>query len=488
MEDLKKFKDKVKGLEREKGVEQAKHDVRLFFKDTKKMALFAYFFLPHWFTREFKDIHYRHLDFLRIGEKGKNKATMAYRGEGKTTIEIVLAGVYEACYSTYRYVVLNSYDDTMSIDKLRLLKEEFENNEIIRYVFGEPIQDRENWNKTDIKVFGKVRIRALSTGQNPRGLLDSGTRPDKIISDDILKDEQVRSEEQRTKGLDWYKKALLPAMSNNGVAWILNTPMHPDDVISTIFKKEAPFQNWDTLKLQALENGESVDPDWKTTEELLELAKDEYTFASEYMCEPVLISSGIVKFEDLRFYEDTPKIGGVETIRDVYIHCDTTHTGKQTSDFFCIGAIGECSQSKNYYLTDFVLKKSDVAEQARCLINFYLKQKHFFNVKKITYDEKANQGFGYWVKKLAREEYNLSLPLEELQYPSDKVSHFTPHLPHFKANRLYFPENHENKKQALDQLLGFPSKGVHDDFVDMLSGCLDNFQKQKSVGLEYLSI
>lgn len=37
------------------------------------------------------------------------------------------------------------------------------------------------------------------------------------------------------------------------------------------------------------------------------------------------------------------------------------------------------------------------------------------------------------------------------------------------------PKNHPRIQKAQDQLLAFPTKEVNDDFVDMISGCLDNF-------------
>lgn len=95
-------------------------------------------------------------------------------------------------------------------------------------------------------------------------------------------------------------------------------------------------------------------------------------------------------------------------------------------------------------------------EQARSVISLY--SKYGKKIKKMTYDEKSNNGFGYWVKKLAREEYNVSLPLEELKYPSDKVAHFEPHVPHFRSNRVYLPSGHNMIKTAVDQLLAFPMK------------------------------
>jgi len=487
---VEEYKANIERCIKSQGDTITKASIKKDLADPELIALFAYLVLPHYFYRSFKDVHYQLLDHIQIGVRNKpHKATKAYRGAGKSSIQLVLAGVYEAIYNTHSYVVINSYNDKMSIDKLKAIKDEFETNENIRWIYGEPIHDKDSWNKSDLTIFGKTRIRTISTGQNPRGLLDKGSRPTKIISDDIMDDEDVRSEEMRTKSLDWYKKALTPALSETGIMEILNTPLHPTDIIETIFKGEPPYHNWDKLKIPALINGESVDPDWKTTDQLNEMAKDEFTFSQEYLCNPLLVSSGMVKFDWLRFWTDAQEQANqvkLPEIKKVYLHADTTHTGKQTSDYFCLGAIGEGSDS-NYYLLDYILEKLDVEKQARLSIEFYKKLIiQGYEVGRFTYDEKANQGFGYWIKKLAKEEYGLSLPIEELKYSADKVSHFTPHKPHFIANRIILPHKHESNKTALDQLLAFPQKGVHDDFVDMISGCLDNYkmkEKAKVVGI-----
>jgi len=105
-------------------------------------------------------------------------------------------------------------------------------------------------------------------------------------------------------------------------------------------------------------------------------------------------------------------------------------------------------------------------------------QKYKSLVRKFTFDEKANQGFGFWIKKLAKEEYNISLPIQELKYPNDKITHFEPHMPHFIANRIYLPSRHQQIQIATSQITSFPDKSINDDFVDGMSGVLDNFTKK----------
>lgn len=194
-----------------------------------------------------------------------------------------------------------------------------------------------------------------------------------------------------------------------------------------------------------------------------------YIRQQEYMWEFVDVYEwSILEYADLRFYEYAPEI------QKLYIHADTTHTWKTTSDYFALWILGEW-KDKNYYLLDFILKKCDVEEQARTAITMY--QKYSDRVSKFTYDEKANQWFWFWIKKLAKEEYNISLPIQELKYPNDKITHFTPHVPHFKANRVYLPKSNPYLNLLTDQLIAFPNKWVNDDGIDMMSGLLDNFHK-----------
>ena len=469
-----------------RGEEAAIVSIRELCSDPRNIALFAHFFLPHYFNREFKDVHYRTLEKAHIGvnnfhvpiflhySEGYQEdflvgiAHMAYRGHGKTSVVLVLKTIYETCYNFNPYVVINSYSTAMAIDKIKLIKDEFESNDKLRMIFGEPVGAADYWNKSDLTVFGHTRIRAISTGQNPRGLIDKGTRPTRILSDDILDDSDVLSSDLRQKAMDWYKKALMNALASGGYMEIINTPLHEEDIIMQIMKGNPPFHNWITNQIDGMENGISVDPDWKTTEQLLEMMKDEYTFAQEIMNAPKKVESGIVKHEDLRFWEVLPQLQG-----PIYIHHDLTHTAKQTSDFYCMGGMTRTIDGM-FILLDFILLKGDDAEQSKQVIGFYQKMQGYgITIEKITYDAIGHDSFGYWAKKLAREEHDLSLPLEPIKYPKDKVSHFSPHLPHIKANRVLFPKHHAQINQALDQLLAFPHAKVHDDFVDMLSGVMD---------------
>ena len=474
-EQVLEIRKRVKQLISLKGVAYTKQSLKEKLGKPGQFGLFCKLVLHQDFNRGFTAHHYHLLNFLYDGSK-KHKAIKLPRGFGKSTIVTKAKAIYDICYGFEPYIVINSYSHDMSLDKLRLIKEEFEQNEVLKWIYGNPIINQEEWQKQSIVVFNRCRVQAISTGQNPRGLLWRSSRPTKIISDDILDDQDVRSPEARERARLWYSNSLIPSLAINGTAEFVNTPLHPDDLIEQVFRGDGLFSKdlWDTFHIKALDNGVSIDESWKTTEQLKQIELlDPLTFAQEYQGMPVSAKAGLVSYDDLRFYDFSD--GVPEPITEVYIHTDTTHTGKQTSDYAVIGAIGK-GESGKMYLIDFDMAKIDPEVQADRAIAFYLAHQSL-PIKKFTYDAVSNDGFGFYVKEKARQQ-GVYIPLEAKKYPSDKVSHFSPHISKFKSNSVYLPQNHPQIKGGIDQLLSFPSKGIHDDFVDMLSGCLDGFMSE----------
>ena len=460
--------------------------------DPKNIALFAKLVLPHWFSRPFNEVHYRLFDHAQIGIRfKKNKCTQAYRGLGKSTAHNLLGNLYDICFGIHPYIVINGFNRQQSNQKLANIKRELETNKVISYLFGNPLADSESqWNKESIFPWQKVYVMALSVGQATRGLLFNSSRPTKVVSDDIITTKAMFSKEDRDKTHAWYVQDLSPALASDGVLEIINTPLHKDDLIEIIYRGEETFQEgWDRIKISLLdENGLSVDPDLYSQKKVNLLSKA-LSFAPEFLCKPVQAMGGLINEEWLRFWvparekennDNNFLLPNVDDMLSVYIHWDITHTGKQTSDYFCVGAVGE-GKDGNFYLIDFILDKSDQELQAKTVINFYLKIKKEYGLllKRFTYDEKGAAGVGNWVIKEAKTE-GLSLPLEPLKYGSDKLAHLEKNKPHFVAGRVILPHFHKDGKEAFHQLTCFPQAGVHDDFVDMLSGCLDNFTDQSA--------
>lgn len=334
-----------------------------------------------------------------------------------------------------------------------------------------------------IKVHGEERrIYAISANSDISGINFENVRPSHIIIDDIEELDQAKSLDRTEALKNWVKQTLIsrfPSLTE-GKLRMIGTTLTAGAMITQIKKNKWPIIDWSYHSFPALdENNRSIweeRPGFKTEVLLKEQALDPVTFAANYMNEPLDLTDSLLKEEDLRYYEHVD----LSLFSEFFIHADLTQTAKQTSDFYACGVLGKNKKDNNFYLLDFTLsQEKDPSKQAEILINYYLKYRSKIGHKNITYDEKGYASFGYWCKEVAKNKFNISLPLNPLKYPSDKVSHFTPHIVHFKANRVYLPSNHPSLQALTNQLLAFPSKSVHDDGVDLLSGLLDNFTTDK---------
>jgi len=230
----------------------------------------------------------------------------------------------------------------------------------------------------------------------------------------------------------------------------INAKNYPDD--------------WDLFHFSCYDS-----PHWKTGQlEQIKAESPAYIWQQEYLAEFVDVYEGsFLNYDDIQYYDHLPDI------QEAYIHVDTTHTAKETSDYFCMLCLGKTLENKVYVIDYILTKELDPQAQARAVISFYQANQRF-NVKKLTFDAVSNDGFGLWTRDMARQQ-SIFLPLEAKKYPNDKVSHFTSSaFPLFRSKSIYLPQNNRQNSLAIDQLLAFPTKDVNDDFVDGLSGACDN--------------
>jgi len=228
--------------------------------------------------------------------------------------------------------------------------------------------------------------------------------------------------------------------------------------------REKTQKDWKTYTFTAYES-----PYWNKDElEIIKQTEPNYIWSSQYMASFIdSYENAILNYDDIQYYDHLPDI------QEAYIHVDTTHTAKETSDYFCMLCLGKTLENKVYVIDYVLTKELDPQAQARAVISFYQANQRF-NIKKLTFDAVSNDGFGLWTRDMARQQ-SIFLPLEAKKYPNDKVSHFTSSaFPLFRSKSIYLPQNNRQNSLAIDQLLAFPTKDVNDDFVDGLSGACDN--------------
>lgn len=450
-----------------------------FFKieSADRFLIWWYFYFADDFITPLAEFHYIWLESIF----DKNTFIEWFRWSIKTTI-VSSVVTYKIANNFCKFINWQSFDDVASTRNTTQIAIKLLNNNVMRdyWKLFTLNWSREELQKKSVGNFDTtngVKVLATSLGQKLRGAISRNSRPDLLILDDIDVSDSVRNADIIEKNYQKVTWETFGAMTKDWtwkIIFLWNT-INQDWIVPR-FRKEKEHAKWWNILRQPLIIDWVVQWDFFTDTVIEKIREDEWprAFNQNYLLIPIdLYEAWLIKEQYLRYYEYI----NLDDFDSFYMHADTTHTWNKTSDYFCCMLLWENKKDKNYYVIDFVLEKLDVEKQARKTILLY--QKYSSKIRKLTYDEKANQWFWFWIKKLAKEEYNLSLPIEELKYPKDKVTHFEPHIPHFIANRIILPSKHKDIKEAETQLLAFPVKGVHDDFVDWLSGVLDNFIKTK---------
>lgn len=450
-----------------------------YFKQTQKewladrFLLWWFFYYREDFITPLAEFHYEWIESLFE----KNTFLEWFRWSAKTSI-IIAAVTFKISNNLCKFVVWQSYEDTASSENTtniarNLLNKRLEKDygKLFR-ISGGSKEDLEKKSVSNFDTSNRVKVRAASLWQKLRGALSKTDRPDLLIIDDIDVSDSVRNPDIIDKNYAKVTGETFGAMTKDGSAMIYfsGNTINEDGIVPRFRKEKKGTKGWRVFHQPLIIDGEVQ---WKffTDNTIEKIQEDEWpiAFNQNYLLIPVdSYEDGFIKKDHLRYYDYL----NIDDFGDLYMHVDTTHTWKSTSDYFCPLIVWEHKKEKNYYVIDFMLEKLDPEAQARAVINLYLKNP---KIKKISYDEKSNQWFWYWAIKLAKEEYNISIPLSPLNYAKDKVTHFEPHIPHFIANRVYLPSRHKDLQIAELQLIAFPTKWINDDFVDGISWALDNF-------------
>ena len=164
---------------------------------------------------------------------------MVFRGGAKSTIAEE-AIVVKACFREFKNCLIVGADFDRAASRLHAVRMEFENNELIRQIFGD--LTGEPWGADRIVTSTGICIQAMGRGQSLRGIKWLDTRPDLLFADDLEDYADVLKPEGRKKIHDWFDGELIPALEPGYMARMAATPLH----------------------IEALPNHVMLDPSWKT--------------------------------------------------------------------------------------------------------------------------------------------------------------------------------------------------------------------------------
>lgn len=201
-------------------------------------------FFPKTF-RQSSPLFHRKIDLALESPQHRFINLQCFRGSAKTT-KLRTFAAKRIAYRMSRTILIVGASEPAASRTIQWLRGQIERNKLFTSTFG--LRPGKKWHETEIEIISDVdgsTTWILGTGvtSNLRGINFDDYRPDLIIGDDLLTDENVLTAESRNKITDLVLGAVANSLAPlseepNAKLALLQTPMHDDDMSMIASKSE----------------------------------------------------------------------------------------------------------------------------------------------------------------------------------------------------------------------------------------------------------
>jgi len=393
-------------------------------------------------------------------------AIAAPRGHAKSTSVTLSYALSTMLFRERDYVIIVSDTEGQAVQFLGDLKSELLDNEDIQALFGSAkmIKDSETKIIVEMEDGYQFRVEAKGSEQKVRGLKWRNKRPNLLICDDLENDEIVMNKERREKFRNWFFKALLPAMSDDGKIVVVGTILHLDSVLERLLNDP----HWSTARYRA-HNEDFSEILWpeKFTQERLELIRSNYVsqgmpegYSQEYLNYPIDEESAYFRRDDFRFYDraELP-----EERLSYYSAVDFAISSGQKADYTVIVTVGVDSNNK-MYVVDVNRGRWDAKEIIDAMFDTQVR----YNPDIFAAESgMISKSLGPFLKEQMMET-GVFLNIKEMVPVKDKETRARGIQARIKQGTVYFDGHADWYPDFEQELVRFP-RDVHDDQVDSLA-------------------
>lgn len=436
-------------------------------------------------------MHYRMLD--QIDNDNQNIANMCARGTAKTTVLGEYLFLYIACFGelpglgvvNLALYVSDSIENGVK-NMRKNLEHRWENSEFLRkYVPFTKFTDI-RWEFRNVEGHTFV-VKGYGAKTGVRGAKEMGVRPQLAILDDLISDEDARSQTVIASVEDTVYKAVNFALhpTNHKIIWS-GTPFNARDPLYKAVESGAWAVNVYPICEEfpcPKENFRSCWPDRFT----YEYVKNQYdtalktgkidSFNQELMLRIMSEEDRLVLDSEIMWYS-RKNIMNNRGAYNFYITTDFATSDKQSADYSVI-SVWAYNNNGDWFWVDGICKKQDMSKNWDDL--FRLAQE--YSPQKVGLEISGQQkGFISWCNEQMQVR-NIYFTLAQernateqgLRPKTNKMERFNVVLPLFKLHKVWFPVELKESApiaEAMDELSlasrkGFKSK--HDDFIDTIS-------------------
>lgn len=436
-------------------------------------------------------MHYHMLDQIEIG--GQNIANMCARGTAKTTVLAEYLFLYIACFGELPglgLVNLALYVSDSIENGVKNMRKNLEhrwiNSEFLqKYVPFTKFTDI-RWEFRNVEGFTFV-VKGYGAKTGVRGAKEMGVRPQLAVLDDLISDEDARSQTVINSVEDTVYKAVNFALhpTNHKIIWS-GTPFNARDPLYKAVESGA----WDVNVYPICEEFPCDKEDFRSCWEdrfTYEYVRDQYetalktgkidSFNQELMLRIMSDEDRLVEDAEIMWYSRANILKNKGAF-NFYITTDFATGDKEYNDFSVI-SVWAYNNNGDWFWVDGICEKQLMNKNWDDL--FRLAQ--LYNPQKVGIEISGQQkGFIAWCDtEMMNRNIYFTLAQERnssdrgLRPKTNKLERFNVVLPLFKLHKIWFPTELKTTKaikEALNELTlasrkGFKSK--HDDFLDTIS-------------------
>jgi predicted phage terminase large subunit-like protein len=413
-----------------------------------------------------------HLEMLRYQSGAEDTCLqLAPRGFGKSTILTITRTVFEIIRDPNIRILICSNTQLQAEIFLREVKFHLQYNPRLLEYFGSFVSDGK-WDNREIVVASRTSPAKESTVTTVGvGGPVASRHYDLIIADDLVDEENARTEVQRDKVQTWWYKTLVPCCEPEGRIYVLGTRYHHLDLYGHLIRNE--YADKHQIIPAIYPDGSTPWPEKFPLEWLEERKKQagSIIFNAQYMNDTTLMKGHIFKEEWLHYYDADPEWDGM----DFFVGCDPAATRRDTalsksksdSDWWTIVVGARKWDRQNWKSASPIYLKE--VWRARCSKEEYLNKLRVVNdhykPRSVTIETVAAQEY------LAQDAERF-MPVRRVNRTTDKIARAYWLQAYFENEQIILPNKHNvgdySVWQALiDELLLFP-QGDHDDLFDGL--------------------
>lgn len=415
-------------------------------------------------------------------------AISAPRGHAKSTAITLGYGLATLLFRERKFMLLVSDTESQSALFLGTFKQELQDNNDLIELFGikknekglvQFIKDTETDIIVECEDGHTFRIIAKGAEQKLRGLIWNGSRPDIIMCDDMENDELVMNKERREKMRRWFKGALLPCRSDNGIVRIVGTILHMDSLLERMMPVPNDRQTvdeelkqyskkrtmWKAVKYRAHNEDFSklLWPEKKSADEFRMLYNEAASdgtldiYSQEYLNYPL--------DESIAFFKKGDFLRITEEERDdnlnYYVAVDLAISEEQKADF-SVFIIAGVDQNKMIRIKNVIRDRLDGRE----IVDTLLMIQRLYSPEAVGIEDmQVSKSIGPFLREEMIKQ-NTYLSLVQLKHGGkDKLARARSIQARMRAKGVKFDREAEWYPAFENECLTFP-RGRHDDQVD----------------------